>query len=150
MKFRNHLLAGLVLMLLPAWSLACSCAPGSMGFCQSLPDTSNANHAVFIGKVTEVYPKSRADMNRLVDEFVRTHHDLLEALRTQSPNTTGRVVAGAGASSAEVEWRRQIIEYVWRDLLTPTERQQLRAATDRQELNRLDFDQRRRVHLDVV
>ena len=75
MKFRNHLLAGLVLMLLPAPLLACFCSKPP-GFCLALPDTANTDPAVFVGKVTEVYPKSRADMSRLIEEFARTHRDL--------------------------------------------------------------------------
>src|SRR5260370_41427310 len=88
-------------------------------------------------------------MNRLRDEFGRTHRDLLEALRTQSPNTTGRVVAGVGASSPEVELRKQFIEYVWGDALTPIEREQLRTA-DQRALDRLALDKRQRVRLEGV
>jgi hypothetical protein len=73
MNIRNHLLAGLVLTLLPSPLLACFCAV-SPPFCQALPDTGNANHAVFVGKVTEVYPKLWAEM---IEEFRRTHRDLL-------------------------------------------------------------------------
>jgi hypothetical protein len=147
MDFRNQLPACLLLTLLPTPVLACSCAR-TMGFCQALPDTSNANHAVFVGRVTEFYPKSRAEMTPLLEEFVRTHRDLQEALRTQSPNTSGRRVAGA--SSGNLEWRKQMIEYIWGDKLTPTEREQLRGATDERELDRLGFDQRRRARLEVL
>ncbi len=144
MEFRNRLFACLFLTLVPAPAMACSCAPLSLGFCQQLPDTSNATRAVFVGKVIEVYPKSRDEMNRLVEEFARTHRDLQEALRAQYGDTSGRSIAGA-SSSPEVEWTRQIIEYVWGDRLTPTERDQLRVVHDRDELNRLGFDTRRRV-----
>jgi hypothetical protein len=147
MKTRNHLLAGLVLISLPAPLLACFCDVPPP-FCGALPNTGDANHAVFVGRVTQVYP-SRADMDRLREEFGRTHRDLLEALRTQSPNTTGRVVAGVGASSAEVELKKQFIEYVWGDTLTPAEREELRTANQR-EMDRLAFEFRQRVHLEVV
>jgi hypothetical protein len=150
MEFRKQLPIGLfVLTLLPAPVLACTCAPGSMGFCQALPDTSNANHAVFVGKVTEFYPKSPAERSQLLEEFIRTHPDLLEALRAQSPEyPTGRRIAGA--SSGNLEWRKQIIKYIWGDTLTPTEQEQLRVASDERELDRLGFDQRRRARLEVL
>ncbi len=145
MKFRNHLLAGLVLTLLPAPLLACFCG-GPPPFCAALPDIGNANHAVFVGKVTDVYPKSQADMSRLRAEFAQMHRDLVEALRTQSPNTTGRVVAGT-SSEPIVELRKQFMEYVWGDTLTPTEREQLRNADQRVVEA---FENRQRVHLEVV
>jgi hypothetical protein len=147
-RFRKQLPACLLLVLLPSPVLACSCAAGSLGFCQALPDTSNLNHAVFIGKVTAFYPKSRTEVNQLVDEFVRTHRDLLEALRAQSPNTGGRRIAGT--SSANVEWRRQMTEYIWGTMLTPAEREQLSKATDERELDRLGFDQRRQARMEVL
>ena len=50
MEVRNQLPACLLVTLLPWPMLACSCAPGSLGFCQALPDTSSLNRAVFIGK----------------------------------------------------------------------------------------------------
>ena len=143
MKFRNHLLAGLVLTLLPAPLLAC-CCDVPPPFCAALPDTGNTDHAVFVGQVTQVYPKSHADMT---EEFGRTHRDLLESLLAQSVDTSGRRLAGY--PSALLEWRKQIIEYVWGDTLTPAEREQLRTA-DQRDLDRLGFDQRQRVHLEVV
>jgi len=143
MKFRNHLLAGLVLTLLPAPLLACFCDVPPP-FCAALPDTGNTDHAVFVGQVTQVYPKSHADMT---EEFGRTHRDLLESLLAQSVDTSGRRLAGY--PSALLEWRKQIIEYVWGDTLTPAEREQLRTA-DQRDLDRLGFDQRQRVHLEVV
>jgi hypothetical protein len=148
MGFRNQLPACLFLALLATPLLACSCAPGSMGFCQALPDTSNTDRAVFVGKVTEFYPKSRAETTPLLEEFVRTHRDLQEALRTQSSNATGR--RSAGASTGNLEWRKQMIQYIWGDKLTPAEREQLSGATDERELDRLGFDQRRRAHLEVL
>ncbi len=147
MRIRNQLLACLLLTLLPTAVLACSCAR-SVGFCQGLPDTSNADHAVFVGRVTEFYPKSRGEMTPLVEEFVRTHRDLQEALRTLSPNASGRRVAGV--SSGNLDWRKQMIEYIWGDKLTPAERDQLRGVTDEPELDRLGFDQRRRARLEVL
>jgi hypothetical protein len=69
MLIRNQLLACLLFALLPTAVLACSCAR-SMGFCQALPDSGNADHAVFVGKVTGFYPKSRGEMTPLVEEFV--------------------------------------------------------------------------------
>jgi hypothetical protein len=57
MKFWNHLLAGLVLTLLPAPLLACSCAPWSLGFCQTVPDTWNAARAVFVGQGNRGLPE---------------------------------------------------------------------------------------------
>ena len=42
-----------------------------------------------------------------------------------------------------------MIEYVWGDTLTSTEREELRTA-DFQGLNRLAFEQRQRVRLEVV
>jgi hypothetical protein len=147
MRIRNQLSACLLLTLLPAAVLACSCAR-SMGFCQALPDTSNADHAVFVGRVTEFYPKSRGELTPLLEEFVRTHRDLQEALRTLSPNTSGRRVAGV--SPDNLDWRKQMIEYIWGDKLTPAERDQLRGVTDERELDRLGFDQRRRARLQVL
>jgi hypothetical protein len=87
-------------------------------------------------------------VNQLVDEFVRTHRDLLEALRAQSPNTSGRRIAGT--SSANVEWRRQMTEYIWGTMLTPAEREQLSMATDERELDHLGFDQRRQAPMEVL
>ena len=150
MKFRNHLLSGLLFTLLPAPLLACFCG-GPPPFCAAaaLPDTGDANHAVFVGKVTDVYPKSQADMNRLRDEFGRTHRDLVESLLAQSMDTSGRRLAGQAYSSSLLELRKAIIEYVWGDTLTPAEREQLRTA-NWQELDRLAFEFRQRVHLEVV
>ena len=147
MEIRN-LLPAFLLLTQPTFVFACSCAPLSMGFCQALPDPSDANHAVFVGKVTEFYPKSRAEVTPLLEEFVRTHRDLQEALRAQSSNNTGRRVAGA--SSGDVVWRKAMTEYIWGDMLTPTEMEQLRAAADVRELDRLGFDQRRRARLEVL
>jgi len=144
----RNLLPALFLLTGPVPLLGCSCAPLSMGFCQALPDASNANRAVFVGKVTEFYPKSRADVTPLLEEFVRTHRDLLEELRTQSPNATAR--RKAGASSGNLEWRKAMTEYIFGDMLTPTERQQLRDAADEREFDRLGFDQRRRARLEVL
>ena len=144
MKFWNHLLASLVLTMLPAPLLACFCG-NSLRFCQALPETGNADHVVFVGKVTQIYPKSWADM---IEEFARTHRDLLESLRAQSADTSGRRLAGSPSADL-TEWRKQIIEYFWGDTLTPTAREQLRTA-DQRELERLGFDQHHRVHLEVV
>jgi hypothetical protein len=119
-----------------------------MGFCQALPDVSDANRAVFVGKVSEFHPKSRAEVTARGEEFVRTHRDLLETLRTQSPNATGRRIAGA--PSGHLEWRKAMTEYIFGDILTPTEKEQLRAAADERELDRLGFDQRRRARLEVL
>ena len=135
MKFWNHLLASLVLTMLPAPLLACFCG-NSLRFCQALPETGNADHVVFVGKVTQIYPKSWADM---MEEFARTHRDLLESLRAQSADTSGRRLAGSPSADL-TEWRKQIIEYFWGDTLTPTAREQLRTA-DQRELERLGFDQ---------
>jgi hypothetical protein len=143
MKLRLFLLAA----MMTAPVLGCSCIAVSPGFSQALPDTANPGRAVFVGKVTEFYPQSRLEMNKLVDGFVRTHRDLLEALRTQSPNNTARRIAGA--SSGNLEWRKQMIEYIWADRLSPAEHEALRAANE-WELDRLRFDQRRLARLDVL
>ena len=56
MEFRKQLPVGLfVLTLLPTPVLACTCAPGSMGFCQALPDTSNAQPRGFRRQGNRVY-----------------------------------------------------------------------------------------------
>src|ERR1041385_112349 len=144
MKFRNHLLAGLVLTLLPAPLLACFCDVPPP-FCAAQPNIGNTDHVVFVGKVTEVYPKSYADMR---EEFARTHRDLMESVRAQSTDNSGRQRAGSSFSSAFVELRKQIIEYVWGDALTPAEREQLRTA-DWRDLDGLAFEHRQRVHLEV-
>ena len=41
-------------------------------------------------------------------------------------------------------------EYIFGHMLTPTEKEQLRAARDERELDRLGFDQRRRASLKVL
>ena len=148
MRIRNQLSAFLLFITLPTAVPACSCAVGSMGFCQALPDAGNADRAVFLGRVTEFFPKSRADLNPILEEFARTHRDLQEALRTQSPNTTGRHIAGGSAGN--LDWRKKMTEYIWGDRLAPAERVQLRDAADERELDRLGFDQRRRARLEVV
>ena len=145
-KLRNHLLAGLVLTLLPAPLLACFCDVPPPFCSGALPDTGKANHVVFVGKVTEVYPNSYADMR---EEFARTHRDLMESLRAQSMDNSGRQRPGSPFSSAFVELRKQIIEYVWGDTLTPAEREQLRTA-DWRDLDSLAFEHRQRVRLEVV
>jgi hypothetical protein len=48
-----------------------------MGFCERPPDPGNINHAVFIGKVQEFFPKTHSDVDRIHEEFYRTHRDLL-------------------------------------------------------------------------
>ena len=111
MRIRNQLSAFLLFITLPTAVPACSCAVGSMGFCQALPDAGNADRAVFLGRVTEFFPKSRADLNPILEEFARTHRDLQEALRTQSPNTTGRHIAGGSAGN--LDWRKKMTEYIW-------------------------------------
>ena len=123
---------GICLLLTPltmAWS--CSCF-GSPGFCEKLPDANN--HLVFVGRVTEFYPRSQAEVTKLQEEFALTHRDLV---RKQFPgNSTRRTVA---ASPTRLEWRKQMTEYVWGDKLTPTEREQLRAA-DETQMDRLSFE----------
>ncbi|PYS17821.1 MAG: hypothetical protein DMG11_34280 [Acidobacteria bacterium] len=125
MKFWNHLLASLVLTMLPAPLPACFCG-NSLRFCQALPETGNADHVVFVGKVTQIYPKSWADM---MEEFARTHRDLLESLRAQSADTSGRRLAGSPSADL-TEWRKQIIEYFWGDTLTPTARSNCEPRTN--------------------
>jgi hypothetical protein len=128
-----------------AW--ACSCAPGRLGFCQALPDIGNADRTIFVGRVMDLYPKSRDEMNLRVDEFYRTHRDLQDVVRAQQ-GTSGRRLGPA--TPAEVEFRKQMIEYVWAETLTPADLEKLRAVKDERELDRLGFDQRRRVRLEVL
>jgi hypothetical protein len=115
MGIRNQFSAFLLLSMLPTAVKACSCVVGSMGFCQALPDAGNADRAVFLGRVTEFYPKSRGELNPILEEFARTHRDLQEALHTQSPNTTDRHVAGG--SPGNLDWRKNMTEYIWGDKL---------------------------------
>ncbi len=148
MRIRNQFSAFLLFSMLPTAVPACSCVVGSMGFCQALPYPSSADRAVFLGRVTEFYPKSRAELNPILEEFARTHRDLQEALSAQSPNTATRHVAGGSAGN--LEWRKQMTEYIWSDKLTPAEQAQLLDAADERELDRLGFDQRRRARLEVL
>jgi hypothetical protein len=136
----------LLVTLLPAPASACSCAL-SLGFCQALPDTSNPNQAIFVGKVTESYPQSRSEMNRMIEEFARKYRSTQQTARTQSGTASAR--RSAGTPSVNLEWRKQMIEYILGDKLTPTEREQLRAA-DESQLDRLAFDQTRWVRLEVL
>ena len=133
----------LVLAVLPTHAvLACSCMV-SIGFCEKLPDASDPNRAVFVGTVREFYPKSREQMNQIFDDFYRTHQDLISQIRTR----TSRPVRGA--SLGNLEFRKQFIQHLWGDALTPTEREHLGTANER-DLDRLMFDYRRRARFDVV
>jgi hypothetical protein len=117
-----------------------------------MPDVGDASHAVFVGKVVEFYPKSREQWNQRVEEFYHTHRDLRESLMAQLQNTDGlgrQTSRPAGVDSLELIWRKAMIEDIWADSLNPAELQQLRAVTKRSELDRLHFDYRRRVRLEV-
>jgi len=101
-----------------------------MGICQKPPDPSNAERAVFIGIVREVYPKSREQMDQIQEEFRRLH-----------PELTSR--------AGSLEFRKEFVKYLWRGSLSQRELEQLEAA-GRRELAQLMLDYRRRVRIHVV
>jgi hypothetical protein len=131
----------LALLPIPVW--ACSCAVGPVQYCGQAPDLSNQQKAVFVGVVRDFYPKSHEQMNQLLDEFYRSHPDL----RPSPGNRAGRVIAGAPQD--DQEFRREFIRSLWGNSLSAMEQDQLRNA-DRQELDRLMLDYRRRAHLQIL
>jgi hypothetical protein len=132
----------LPLLLLPAPVPACSCAP-SLG-CDQLPNADSETTAVFVGTVREFYPRSRDQMNQIMQDFYHTHQDLVAQLR--NPAETRR---RAGEPAPNLEFRKQLIQYIWGNTLTPAEEEQLRTATA-QDLDRLHFDYWRRARFAVV
>ena len=134
--------AGVVLALAPPLALACSCLD-SIGICQKPPDPANPDRAVFIGVVSDVYPKSREEMDQIRDEFRRLHPELIN--RSTSP--TSRRTAADPAPN--LEFRKEFIKYLWRDSLSPGELEQLQNANWR-DLDRLMLDYRLRVRIRVT
>jgi hypothetical protein len=130
---------------LPAQMLACSCLP-VLGFCERLPDTSDQTRVVFVGAVREFYPKSRAQMNEIFDEFYRTHQELIPHKFDAGPRSARHL---PGDAAANLDFRKQFIGYLWGDALTPAEREKLSFANER-DLDGLMFDYRRRVRFDVA
>ena len=55
----------------------------------------------------------------------------------------------AGEPPGNLEFRKQLTQYVWGNTLTPAEQEQLRTANER-DLDHLGIDYRRRARLDVV
>ncbi|HJT89163.1 MAG TPA: hypothetical protein VJ732_14950 [Bryobacteraceae bacterium] len=136
------------MFLLAAWIsgpvMACSCTV-SLG-CQQPPDPNNPDAAIFIGRVTEFYPASRAEKDQKVQEFYRSHQDLIRQIQNGSNQAARR---RAGQQAGNLDFRKEMIEYLWGDALTEKEQEQLRTANE-SELNLLRFDYRRRARLDVI
>jgi len=130
-----------VLLPVPIW--ACSCATSPVQYCERVPDPSNQRIAIFVGVVSDFYPKSHDQMNQLRDEFYKIHPDL----RSQSGRRAAKRVAGAPLDDQEV--RREFIRFVWGNSLNSVEQEQVRNG-DRSELDRLMFDYRRRARLQVL
>jgi hypothetical protein len=129
--------------LLPAPIWACSCAVSLVQYCQRAPDPSNRLQAIFVGVVREFYPKSREQMNQLLNEFYQSHPDL----RSQPGSRVGRPIAKAPPD--DQKFRREFIRFLWGDSLNSVEQEQLLNA-DQRELDRLMFDYRRRARLQVL
>jgi len=136
-------LAPALLTLLPLHIWACSCAVSPVQYCESAPDPSNQQQAVFVGMVREFYPKSHEQMNQLWDMFYQTHPEL----RSQQGDRSARRVAGLTPDDQEL--RREFIRFLWGESLNSVEREQLRNG-DRQQLDRLMLDYRRRARLQVL
>ena len=124
---------------MPIW--ACSCLVGP--YCQRAPDPGNQQQAVFVGIVRDFYPKSRGQMNQLHEEFYRNHPESLP----QSGNRSNRRIAGGPPD--DQKFRREFIRFLWGDTLNSMEQEQLRNA-DQRQLDRLNFDYRRRARLQVL
>ncbi len=66
--YRKHIVAPILILLVsfPPPAYACKCAPPQPGFkCPSFPDTAATNMVIFVGSVTEVFPRSEEHMAEL-------------------------------------------------------------------------------------
>lgn len=112
-----------------AW--ACQCA-GTAAFCENPPDPHEKNHAVFVGRVVEVYPGE-------------TGEEYAEALHGPA--------ARSGARPTFESYRASLLN-LWRGVLTEEEENALRLARTSSEIQKplrdLDWTTPRRVHLEVA
>ena len=66
----TSVLALILLLAFAPCGYACKCAPPQPGFkCPSLPDPTSTNTAIFVGSVTEVFPRSEEHMAELAREY---------------------------------------------------------------------------------
>jgi hypothetical protein len=129
-------------LLVGACAWACQCAPPPPGavapnpaVCNSLPDLSREDQAIFVGTVTDVYPKSPEHMLKLWEGFL------------------GKPVVEDGPAPTLAEMKR-IVVGMWRQTLSAFEIRQVLSAHSEEDLeaivdHALGWEMAKRVRLRV-
>jgi hypothetical protein len=123
-RVRNWFGAAVLACLFPPPVLPCQCAPPLPGtpasnaaICNSLPDLAKAGTAVFVGVVTEVYPKSPEHVLELCEKAL------------------GRRITEA--DSLSLSDQKRLVVTLWPDTLSPSEIQSVALAPTEDALETL-------------